>query len=192
MPLAALLGHGLDTLTRIGGAAPALAPGNVVIFGVREIDADEERLVQRCGARVYRRTEIAQRGVDVCLAEALDRLRGAGAGIHLSFDLDACDPALAPGVTTPVHDGLDRREALAICEQLGRSGRLSSMEIVELNPAMDAGNRTAELAARLVESALAAEPIRPSPRDLSIDRTAGAHRTTGGMSPVSERVQEPT
>ena len=197
MPLAILLGHGPDALTRIGGAAPALAPSNVVIFGVREIDADEERLVQRSGVRVFRRTEIAQRGVEVCLAEALDRLRGAGAGIHLSFDLDACDPALAPGVTTPVHDGLDRREALAICEQLGRSGRLSSMEIVELNPAMDAGNRTAELAARLVESALAAEPVaetivRPPYREMSIDRPAGNHRTTGGMSPIPEGIQEPS
>jgi arginase len=159
MPLAVLLGHGLDTLTRISGTAPALAPSNVVIFGVREIDRDEERLVQRSGARVFRQTEIAQRGVEVCLAEALDRLRGASAGIHLSFDLDACDPALAPGVTTPVHNGFDRREALAICEQLGRSGRLLSMELVELNPAMDAQNRTAELAARLVESALAAVPF---------------------------------
>jgi arginase family enzyme len=101
-------------------------------------------------------------------------LRGASAGIHLSFDLDACDPALAPGVTTPVQDGLDRREALAICEQLGRSGRLSSLEIVELNPAMDAGNRTAELAARLVESALAAEPA-PGPRLGATTLTANSH-----------------
>lgn len=197
MPLAVLLGHGLDALTRISGAAPALAPSNVVIFGVREIDADEERLVQRSGARVFRRAEIAQRGVDICLAEALDRLRGADAGIHLSFDLDACDPALAPGVTTPVQDGLDPREALAICEHLGRSGRLSSMEIVELNPAMDAGNRTAELAARLVEAALAAAPVaetvvRSSHREMSSDRPAANHRTAAGMSPVPERIQEPT
>lgn len=177
MPLAALLGHGRDALTRISGAAPALAPHNVVLFGVREIDRDEEDLVRRSGARVFRRTEIARRGVEVCLAEALDLLCSAGAGIHLSFDLDACDPEVAPGVTTPVHHGLDRGEALAICERLARSGRLASMELVELNPSRDAENRTVELAVRLVASALAVDPsAQPHPEP------AGAPPATGARS----------
>jgi arginase len=159
MPLAVLLGHGLDALTHLSGGPPALAPKNVVIFGVRDVDPEEELLVQQSGVRVFRRTEIAQRGVDNCLAEALERLRGAGAGIHLSFDLDVCDPTLAPGVTTPVHQGLDRDEALKICECLGRSGWLSSAEFVELNPDADDQNRTRDLAASLVESTLATEPL---------------------------------
>ena len=156
MPLAVLLGHGRDALTRLSGGSPALAARNVVLFGVREVDAEEQLLVARSGVRVFRRTEISRRGVDVCLAEALDLLSGAGAGIHLSFDLDACDPTLAPGVTTPVHKGLDRSEALKICERCGSSGWLSSVEIAELNPVADTGNRTAALAVRLIEAAMAA------------------------------------
>jgi arginase len=105
MPLATLLGRGPDVLTQLCGGSPALDPDHVVLFGVRDVDAEEELVLQHSGVRVFRRTEIARRGVDACLTEALDRLRAAGAGIHLSFDLDACDPSLAPGVTTPVHRG---------------------------------------------------------------------------------------
>lgn len=165
MPLAALLGHGPPALTQLAGRGPALAPAvapeRVAILGVREIDRDEARLVAETGVRVFDRAELARRGVEVCVAEALDRLRGATAGIHLSLDLDACDPAVAPGVTTPVPGGLERREALAICAQLGRSGRLAGVDLVELDPARDAGHRTCELAVRLVAAALAADP---SPR----------------------------
>lgn len=162
MPLAVLLGHGRDALTGITGGAPALAPGHVVLFGVRDIDRDEQWLVQYSGVHVFSRAEIADRGIEVCLADALDLLRPASAGIHLSFDLDACDPAIAPGVATPVAHGFDRGEALAICEQLARSGRLISMELVELDPTLDAGNRTGELAVRLIASALAPGPLVPA------------------------------
>lgn len=154
MPLAALLGHGPNALTQLSGESPALAPKNVVIFGVREVDAAEDLLVHRSGVRVFKRAEIARRGVDACLAETLDLLRGASAGIHLSFDLDACNPIWARGMTTPAHEGLDCDEALAICDQLGRSGLLSSMEFVELNPFTDTENRMGQLTLRLVESAL--------------------------------------
>jgi len=185
MPLAVLLGHGRAALTQLCGAVPALAPENVVIFGVREVDRGEDELVQRAGARVFRRAEIAQRGVEVCLAEAIDRLRSADAGIHLSFDLDACDPDVAPGVTTPVPHGLDRREALAICEQLRRSGRLTSMELVELNPVVDAGNRTVDLALHLVASALATDATaQPSAQTTAAHaasaRPPSSHRMTDG------------
>ncbi len=162
MPLAILLGHGPKALVSMNAGLPALSPKHVVLFGVRQVDADEEPLVQRSGVRVFTRNEIRDRGIDVCLCEALDLLSGAGAGIHLSYDLDACDPGLAPGVTTPVSRGLDQGEALKLCEMIARSGRLTSMEIVELNPTSDLENRTGELAVRLVASALAGSP-RPSP-----------------------------
>lgn len=175
MPLATLLGRGPDALTRLCGGPPALDPDHVILFGVRDVDAGEEGVVQDSGVRVFRRTEIARRGVDACLTEALDRLGAASAGIHLSFDLDACDPSLAPGVTTPAHHGLDRREALTICERVGRSGRMSSLELVELNPAEDAENRTGQLAVQLIEAALA-----PPPADLALHGSLerSGHRAT--------------
>lgn len=162
MPLAALLGYGPDELTRISGQPPALTPEHVVLFGVRDVDAAEDPLLQQSGVRVITKNEIDRRGIDTCLAEAMDLLSEASAGIHLSYDLDACDPTLAPGVTTPVPQGLGRSEALKIGESLARSRRLVSMEIVELNPSLDVGNRTAELAVCLVEAALAVQP-RPRP-----------------------------
>ena len=158
MPLAVLLGNGLDSLTRLSGESPAVVPQNVVLFGVRDVDAAEERFVRSSGVRVFTRHEIVRRGVDVCITEAIEQLSGASAGIHLSFDLDACDPSLAPGVTTPVLEGFDRGEALKICERVGRCGRLVSAEFVELNPSADPANRTGEIAIRLVESVLASEP----------------------------------
>lgn len=158
MPLAILLGHGLghgpDALALLDDGRAVLSPEHVVLFGVREVDAEEEPLVRQSGVRVFTRSEIGRRGVLTCLDEALERLSGAGAGIHLSYDLDACDPELAPGVTTPVSRGLDHGEALVVCQTLAQSGRLASMEVVELNPAEDIGNRTSELAVRLVQSAL--------------------------------------
>jgi arginase len=160
MPLAVLLGHGLDPLTRICGRAPALAPRHVVLFGVRDVDAEEELFMQDSGVRVFKRAEITRRGVDVCMAEATNILHDASAGIHLSFDLDACDPSLAPGVTTPIDGGLDDSEALQICRCVGRSGRLVSAEFVEFNPTTDSENRTRDLIIRLIESALANERHR--------------------------------
>lgn len=172
MPLGVLLGHRPDELTHISGHPPALTPKQVVLFGVRDVDAAEDPLLQRSGVRVITRSEIAKRGIDTCLTEAMDLLSDASAGIHLSYDLDVCDPLLAPGVTTPVSQGLSRSEALKITESLARSRRLVSMEIVELNPSMDIGNRTAELAVRLVESALAVQP-RPHPRSASALHATG-------------------
>lgn len=169
MPLAVLLGHGPDALTRLSSRSPALTPEHVVLFGVRDIDAAEAPLVQQSGVRVFTRSEIGKRGIDVCLAEAIALLSGAGAGIHLSYDLDVCDPSFAPGVTTPVPQGIGRSEALKVCEALAQSRRLVSMEIVELNPSLDVENQTGELAVRLVETALA---VHPRPRAHS---TVGLH-----------------
>jgi arginase len=187
MPLAALLGHGADALTRLCGGSPALDPSHVVLFGIRDVDRDEELVVQRSGVRVFRRAEIARRGVDACLTEALDRLRAASAGIHLSFDLDACDPSLAPGVTTPVHHGLDRHEALAICDRIGRSGRMVSLELVELNPSEDAENRTGQLAVQLAAAALA-RPAAALGNRGSRDRRDRATDAAGITSEGTRRV----
>ena len=154
MPLAVLLGHGHPDLTRIAGDRPALKPENVVVFGARDVDPKESALVKRTGIRVFTMSEIDARGAGNCLDEAMTILGRADAGIHLSYDLDGSDPAVAPGVGTPVPGGLNFRESHLVCETIARSGRLIGMEMVELNPTLDVENKTGKFAVWLIQSAL--------------------------------------
>lgn len=154
MPLAALLGHGPDELTKLAGPEPALRPEDVVIIGARDIDPTEVPLVRETGVRVYTMSELDRRGTSICLDEALAQLADGTAGVHLSFDLDGVDPKDAPGVGTPVPGGLNLRESHLICETVAESGRLLGMELVELNPTLDDANRTGRLSVWLIESAL--------------------------------------
>ncbi len=151
MPLAVLLGHGDPRL--VGGGA-RVRPENVSVLGARELDPGEKRLIARLGVRVFTMSEIDERGVAACMDEALVRANADTAGFHLSFDLDALDPRVAPGVGTPVRGGLTYREGHLVCEKASRSGRLLSLEMVELNPVLDDRNLTADLAVELVASAL--------------------------------------
>lgn len=154
MPLAALLGMGPPELIGICGQPPALRPEHVVIFGVRDVDNREAELVRKSGVRVFTMSEIDARGAGNCLDEAMTILERADAGIHLSYDLDGSDPAVAPGVGTPVPGGLNFRESHLVCELIAKSGRLTSMEVVELNPILDIENRTGKFAVWLIQSAL--------------------------------------
>ncbi|HWP94603.1 MAG TPA: arginase [Gammaproteobacteria bacterium] len=154
MPLAVLLGHGPPELTGICGQAPALRAEHVVIFGARDVDRTERDLVRRSGVRVFTMSEIDARGAAACLDEAMAILGRAGGGIHLSYDLDGSDPTVAPGVGTPVPGGLSFRESHLVCETLAKSGRLISMEMVELNPTLDVENKTGKFAVWLIQSAL--------------------------------------
>jgi len=154
MPLATLLGKGARQLVDIAGPTPALAAEHVVVFGARDVDAGEAEQARETGVRVYTMSEIDYRGMRTCLDEALARISEGTAGIHLSFDLDGVDPVEAPGTGTPVPGGLTLREAHLLCETLAKSGRLLSMEMVELNPTLDERNKTAKLAVWLIESAL--------------------------------------
>lgn len=154
MPLSTLLGMGANELISISGQVPALKPEHVVIFGVRDVDGEEARLVKKSGVRVFTMSEIDARGAAACLDEAMQILGHASAGIHLSYDLDGSDPAVAPGVGTPVPGGLNFRESHLVCEVLAKSGRLTSMEVVELNPILDIENRTGKFAVWLIQSAL--------------------------------------
>ncbi|MEZ4320393.1 MAG: arginase [Myxococcota bacterium] len=153
MPLAALLGHGRPELVGLAGDAPALRPEDVAIIGARDVDAGEVGLVKELGVRVYTMSELDQRGMGPCVAEAIERVCKHTAGIHLSFDLDGVDPAHAPGVGTPVPGGLTVRESHLICEAVHRTGKLLGMEMVELNPTLDLRNQTGELAVWLILSA---------------------------------------
>ena len=151
MSLAVLLGHGDE---RLVGERASVRPENVSVLGARQLDPGERRLISRLGVRVFTMSEIDERGVAECMDEALERANADTAGFHLSLDLDALDPRLAPGVGTPVQGGLTYREGHLVCEKASRSGRLLSLEVVELNPVLDDRNHTAVLAVGLVASAL--------------------------------------
>jgi len=154
MVLAVLTGDGPEALLKLGGAVPAVRPDHVTVIGARDIDGPERDRVRASGIRVITMSEIDDRGIGPCMDEALTRASAGTAGFHLSFDLDGIDPMEAPGVGTPVAGGLTYREAHLICEKAARSGKLVSLEMVELNPVLDMRNRTAALAVELATSAL--------------------------------------
>jgi len=154
MPLAVLLGYGAPELVSIAGDRPALKAEHVAIIGARSVDPKESELVKKTGVRVYTMSELDDRGTAVCVREAIAIAGKASAGIHLSFDLDGVDPEHAPGVGTPVQGGLSLRESHLVCEKLAHTERLIGIEMVELNPVLDTGNRTGEFAVWLISSAL--------------------------------------
>jgi arginase len=155
MALAILTGQGgPEELQNMAGFSPAVHPGNVCILGARDVDPPEKEIVKESGVRVFTMTEIDERGMAACMDEAIARVTSGTAGFVLSFDLDSVDPLLAPGVGTPVAGGLTYREAHLVCEKVSRSGKLRSVELVELNPVLDAENRTGKLGVGLMASAL--------------------------------------
>ncbi|MBM3262491.1 MAG: arginase [candidate division Zixibacteria bacterium] len=154
MPLAVSLGHGVDGLTQLGGYAPKVQPEDTVLIGVRSIDDAEKEQVRKTGVTVFTMRDIDEQGMSAVVHEALHIAMRKTAGFHVSFDVDALDPGLAPGVGTPISGGLTYREAHLLMEYIADSGRLTSLEVVEINPIVDTGNTTAEVAAGLVLSAL--------------------------------------
>jgi arginase len=154
MPLAALLGLGPEPLAHIYGDAPKVAPENVVLIGVRDIDAAERENIRRAGlAHVYTMRDIDERGMRAVMEEALRAAGNGTAGYHVSLDMDWIDPEDAPGVGTPVRGGATYREAHLAMEILADDGGMKSFEIVEVNPVIDEHNRTADLAVELACSA---------------------------------------
>jgi arginase len=154
MPLAALLGPDPQELARIGGFSPKVLPEHTVLVGVRNLDEREKQLVRDSHVHVFTMKDIDRQGI-ASIAEQAVKLAGTGtAGIHVSFDMDVCDPAIAPGVGTPVKGGLDYREAHMMMEIVADSGRLTSLDLVEVNPTLDVRNATAQLGTELALSAL--------------------------------------
>ena len=154
MPLAALLGLGPEPLSNLFGFSPKVQPDNVVLVGVRDIDATEKENIKRAGVtEVYTMRDIDERGMRTVMEEAL-RAAGRGtAGYHVSLDMDWIDPEDAPGVGTPVRGGATYREAHLAMEIIADHGRMVSLEVVEVNPVIDEHNRTAALAVELISSA---------------------------------------
>jgi arginase len=154
MPLAAVLGHGAKALTHIGGFAPKVRPDRTVLVAARDIDPEERPFLAKSGIRVFTMSEIDAKGMRRVMEEALPVLTTGTAGFHVSVDMDAIDPAFAPGVGTPVEGGLTFREAHLLAEMCARSGKVASMEVMEVNPILDEANRTARLAMELILSLL--------------------------------------
>jgi len=153
MPLATVLGYGPPELTGIGGAAPKVDPANVALVGIRSLDEGEKRRLKELGVQVYTMSDIDRHGVHRIMKKALARVTDGADYVHVSFDLDAVDPTIAPGVGTPVKGGLDYREAHLIMELVADAGIMTSLEIVEVNPILDDRNTSAAFAVELVQSA---------------------------------------
>ena len=151
MPVACLLGHGPRQLTQLAGAAPALQARQITLLGVRSVDATEKRFVNAQGIEVYDMRSIDELGMRSVMQAALADV-DENTHLHLSFDMDGLDPTIAPGVGTPVRGGPTYRETQLCMEMLADSGALGSVDVMELNPALDVRNQTAELAVDLLES----------------------------------------
>jgi arginase len=151
MPVACLCGIGPDALTTLGGDAPALRPAEVRQVGIRSVDEGEKRLVKQYGLDVYDMRYIDEVGMKRTMEEALAGV-DADTHLHVSFDVDFLDPSIAPGVGTTVPGGPNYREAQLVMEMIADSGRMGSLDIVELNPLLDNRNETARVSVDLVES----------------------------------------
>ena len=153
MRLAALLGFGVKELTEIGGAAPKLEARNIALVGIRSLDSGEKSRLKETGVQVHTMSDIDRHGADRIMKKALARITDGTDYVHVSVDLDAVDPTVAPGVGTPVKGGLDYREAHLIMEVIADAGVMTSLEMVEVNPILDQGNASAAFAVELVQSA---------------------------------------
>jgi arginase len=153
MPLATLLGFGASELTSIGGAPAKIAAANVALVGIRSLDSGEKKRLKETGVQVHTMSDIDRHGVQPIMKKALARVTDGTDFVHVSVDLDAVDPAVAPGVGTPVKGGLDYREAHLIMEIIADAGVMTSLELVEVNPILDECNASAEFAVELVQSA---------------------------------------
>lgn len=151
MPVACLCGHGPEALTGIGGTTPAISPDVIRQIGIRSVDEGEKRLVHEVGIDIYDMRYIDEIGIKAAMEEALAGVDD-DTHLHVSFDVDFLDPSIAPGVGTTVRGGPNYREAQLVMEMIADTGRVGSLDIVELNPAFDKRNQTAKLAVELVES----------------------------------------
>ena len=154
MPLACIAGVGPEELARMFGFSPKVDPANIALLGVRDVDPLEAETVRNAGVRAFTMREIDERGMRAAIGEAIAIATRGTAGFHLSLDMDFVDPQYAPGVGTPVRGGATYREAHLAMEVICDSGKMISMEVVEVNPVIDEVNRTADLAVELILSAM--------------------------------------
>lgn len=154
MPLAAVLGYGAKELTQVAGFAPKLDPRYCAHIGARDVDQGERELIRQLGMRFFTMREIDERGMSACIDDAIAIAQRAPGGYCVTLDVDALDPNVAPGSGTVVRGGLTYRESHLAMEKIAEAGGMRSLEVVEINTALDSNNRTAELGVELVLSAL--------------------------------------
>ena len=154
MPLSALLGYGEPELVNVGGFAPKLDPKLCAHVGARDVDSGERELIKQLGIRFFTMREIDERGIAICMDEAISIARQGTGGYCVTFDVDVLDPGDAPGSGTLVRGGLTYREAHLAMEKIAEAGGMRSLEVVEINTALDSNNRTAQLGVELILSAL--------------------------------------
>ncbi len=154
MPMAALLGGEPAELSQFAPDRPAVLPKHTVLVGLRNLDETEKKIVRASKVHVFTMKDIDKLGITEVMTRAIAiATRGTG-GFHVSYDLDACDPTVAPGVGTAVKGGLSYREAHVVMEMVAESGKMTSFDLVEVNPTLDIRNTTAELGTELALSAL--------------------------------------
>lgn len=153
MPVAHLLGRGDPLLATLAKPSPALLPRHVAMVGLRDLDPPERALARELGLAIFTMRDVDERGLRDVMREAISIAGNGTAGIHLSCDADWVDPSEAPGVGTPVPGGATYREGHLAMELIADTGKLVSMDMVEINPVLDEINRTAALCVGLVTSA---------------------------------------
>ncbi len=154
MPLAALLGPEPAELARIGGRTPKIRADKTALIGIRNLDALEKQRIRDSGVQVFTMKDVDREGIARVMERALAIVGQQTYGVHVSFDMDVCDPSIAPGVGTPVKGGLNYREAHLVMEMVADSGRLIGLDLVEVNPILDISNQTAVLGSELILSAM--------------------------------------
>ncbi|MGN6528349.1 MAG: arginase [Burkholderiaceae bacterium] len=151
MPVACLCGHGPQELIEIGGHVPAINAKWMRQIGIRSVDPGEKKFVHEMGLEVFDMRYIDEMGMRHTMELALATLDD-NTHLHVSFDVDFLDPQIAPGVGTTIPGGPTYREAQLCMEMIADTGRLASLDVMELNPALDVRNQTAVLAVDLIES----------------------------------------
>ena len=153
MPLATVLGLGHARLVEMGGFWPKVAPKNVCLIGIRDIDNHEREIVKKSGIHAYTMRDVDERGMRAIMQESIGFANDGTAGFHVSFDLDGMDPRDVPGTGTPVKGGISWREANLLMEMVSDTGRMTSLEVTELNPVLDVKNQSGEVAVDVILSA---------------------------------------
>jgi arginase len=153
MPLATLCGMGHPRLVEMGGFWPKVERKNVCLIGIRDIDEVERKIVKESGIHAYTMRDVDERGMRAIIQESIGFASDGTAGFHVSFDLDGMDPRDVPGTGTPVKGGISWREANLLMEMVSDTGRMTSLEITELNPTLDIKNQSGEVAVDVILSA---------------------------------------
>ncbi len=158
MPVSCLLGHGPAALVGWSGETAAIGPDQIDFIGIRSVDADEKQAIRQLGLQVFDMRHIDEHGMRNTMTEVLQDV-DEDTHLHVSFDLDCLDPMEAPGVGTGVHGGPTYREIQLCMEMIADTGRLGSLDVVEINPALDVRNRTAQLAVEFIQSLFGASTL---------------------------------